>query len=258
MKESMNILIQMAKLNGSESIIDIGAGSGEISKLILDSIPNGDLTLLDSSPKMIEKAQILLKNYSNVQYIIKNLNFTSKNTVKTINKKYNYIFCHMSLAAIVVHSSNLDDYIQWCSQHLGRDGKILINAHNGILTGKKEINGYKKWKDVYRTSLNEVLKKYNLELYQENNQQYTFKEDEILGAFQRNGFSLDDFREDKIEISMQDRALMWKTPAIFNTQAKISEIGIRKVKLIIDEVLQKTLGKETMPRIVKSWLFKKE
>lgn len=51
-------------------IIDLGAGTGLFSSLILQRYPEADITLIDLSEKMLDIARTRLHGYTNVSYIV--------------------------------------------------------------------------------------------------------------------------------------------------------------------------------------------
>lgn len=52
------------------AILDIGAGTGLMSALLLKKYPGASLTLIDVSDQMMEVARQRFPNYSNIEYII--------------------------------------------------------------------------------------------------------------------------------------------------------------------------------------------
>lgn len=56
--------------NEAPTILDIGAGTGLFSSLVLEKYPNAKLTLIDLSEKMLQQAKDRLKDVSEIEYII--------------------------------------------------------------------------------------------------------------------------------------------------------------------------------------------
>jgi trans-aconitate 2-methyltransferase len=50
-------VVDRLELNGDETVLDAGAGSGRVSALLSERLPDGRLIALDASPSMIEKAR---------------------------------------------------------------------------------------------------------------------------------------------------------------------------------------------------------
>ncbi|HET8674018.1 MAG TPA: methyltransferase domain-containing protein [Thermoleophilaceae bacterium] len=48
-------------LKGDETVLDAGCGSGRVTKLIEDRLPNGRVIAVDASPSMVEKARAALR-----------------------------------------------------------------------------------------------------------------------------------------------------------------------------------------------------
>lgn len=54
--------------NTNINILDLGAGTGLLSQFILDGIPSANITLLDRSISMLNKAKEIFHNNENIQY----------------------------------------------------------------------------------------------------------------------------------------------------------------------------------------------
>jgi trans-aconitate 2-methyltransferase len=56
-------LIEKRKWIGNEIVIDAGSGSGNLTKILADKVPNGQIYAVDSDPNMVEQAKSNLYNY---------------------------------------------------------------------------------------------------------------------------------------------------------------------------------------------------
>jgi tRNA (cmo5U34)-methyltransferase len=56
--------------NPFPKILDLGAGTGLFSIMLLQKYPHAELTLIDLSSKMLEEARIRFKEHPNVQYVL--------------------------------------------------------------------------------------------------------------------------------------------------------------------------------------------
>jgi trans-aconitate methyltransferase len=52
---------------GNEIVMDAGAGSGKLTKILADKVPNGKVYAVDADPNMIQQAKSNLSHYKNVQ-----------------------------------------------------------------------------------------------------------------------------------------------------------------------------------------------
>jgi trans-aconitate 2-methyltransferase len=53
-------VVERAKLNGNETVLDAGCGSGRVTELLVQRVPNGRVIGVDGSESMIEKAREVL------------------------------------------------------------------------------------------------------------------------------------------------------------------------------------------------------
>ena len=64
-------LLKALELNGSESILDFGSGTGVLAKKIIKELSNGGkLTCLDLSEAFLKKVRKKLRDYTNVDFIL--------------------------------------------------------------------------------------------------------------------------------------------------------------------------------------------
>lgn len=56
--------------NDSPKVLDLGAGTGLLSSLVLQKYPSANMTLIDISEKMIDVAKLRLQPYPNVTYVV--------------------------------------------------------------------------------------------------------------------------------------------------------------------------------------------
>jgi trans-aconitate 2-methyltransferase len=61
-------------LRGDERVIDAGCGSGRVTELLAELLPEGSVVALDGSPAMVEEARVRLARFGDrVQYIVADL-----------------------------------------------------------------------------------------------------------------------------------------------------------------------------------------
>ncbi len=62
--------INSLELNNNEKIIELGCGSGNLSKYILNKIPNGFLTGVDISEYFLSNARKRFRDYDNIELLL--------------------------------------------------------------------------------------------------------------------------------------------------------------------------------------------
>ena len=61
-------------LRGDETVLDAGCGSGRVTELLLERLPNGRVVALDRSPAMIDQARIRLARFGDrIEYVVADL-----------------------------------------------------------------------------------------------------------------------------------------------------------------------------------------
>ncbi len=59
-------LLAKRRWNENEIVMDAGAGSGNLTKILADKIPNGQVYAVDADANMVEHAKYNLSGYKNV------------------------------------------------------------------------------------------------------------------------------------------------------------------------------------------------
>ncbi|MDQ3903677.1 MAG: methyltransferase domain-containing protein, partial [Thermoproteota archaeon] len=62
-------LLERRRWKGDEIVMDAGAGSGNLTKILADKVPQGHVYAVDADPKMVQQAKSNLIDYKNVEVI---------------------------------------------------------------------------------------------------------------------------------------------------------------------------------------------
>lgn len=95
--EFKNIIRQLFSNNLEKiKILDIGAGNGMLTELVLSEFPNASITMLDFSPEMLESAKAI---FQTKKISLDRINFTIKNFITDDfpNEKYDLIISSYAL-----------------------------------------------------------------------------------------------------------------------------------------------------------------
>ncbi len=61
--EMVETILDLLRLAGPSTVLDVGAGTGNVSDLVLNALPEAHVTALDISPEMLEQARTRLAPY---------------------------------------------------------------------------------------------------------------------------------------------------------------------------------------------------
>ena len=67
------IVLERLDLNGDETVLDAGCGSGKVTAMLLERLPEGRVIGVDASPEMIEKAEAAIGGDPRVELRVGNL-----------------------------------------------------------------------------------------------------------------------------------------------------------------------------------------
>ena len=71
----LNILdkVKAAGLRSNHSVLEVGCGIGTVSHLLANQVKNGNVMAVDISPESIQKAEVLWKDQSNLQFEVSDM-----------------------------------------------------------------------------------------------------------------------------------------------------------------------------------------
>jgi trans-aconitate 2-methyltransferase len=67
------VVLDRMQLRGDETIVDAGCGSGRVTELLLERLPQGRVLAIDGSASMIEAARERLGSHANVEFTVMDL-----------------------------------------------------------------------------------------------------------------------------------------------------------------------------------------
>jgi trans-aconitate 2-methyltransferase len=65
--------VKVAGLKSNHRILEVGCGIGTVSHLLATQVPNGEVLAVDISPESIEKAKVLWKSQSNLNFEVSDM-----------------------------------------------------------------------------------------------------------------------------------------------------------------------------------------
>lgn len=114
-------LISKRNWNRNEKVLDAGCGTGRVTRILLEYLPNGMIYGIDNDPNMIKKAKDNLVNYSNI--VVMQSNLTSINS-DTFPIKFDVIFSNAVLHWILNHFKVFNNFYDI----LNDNGSLLIQC----------------------------------------------------------------------------------------------------------------------------------
>jgi len=114
-------LLELVKVRTGLRVIDLGCGTGELTRRLVDTLPGSDVTGLDQSPQMLEKAR---------QYADGNLHFVQGDQAR-LHDRWDLIFSNAALQWSDDHETLIPDLFS----RLNPGGQRAVQApssHNHI------------------------------------------------------------------------------------------------------------------------------
>jgi trans-aconitate 2-methyltransferase len=123
-------LLETRKWTGNEIVMDAGAGSGNLTKILADKVPNGKVFAVDADPNMVQQAKSNLSGYKNVQVI-----HSSMDKVNLPKDAIDVIFSNAALHWILNHDVVFSCFWQLLKSSNGcrggGGGELLIECAGG-------------------------------------------------------------------------------------------------------------------------------
>ena len=173
-------LINMMNPTINQNLIDVACGTGDISKLFLESVNyNSNITCVDPNKGMIAKGKEKLKKYKNINWVISSaeklpidsnkfyfytISFGLRNTKdlgKTLNEAYRVLKPggrFLCLEFSKIHNSNLDFIYKTYSKLIPNIGKIIVGEKEPYEYLIQSIENF-----VSQDELLDLMKKSNFE-----------------------------------------------------------------------------------------------
>jgi len=251
----MRSLIQFADIQKDDEVLDIAAGSGETSKILLDAVPKGQLTVLDASPQMLEAAKRILGEPGNVRYALSHAPAPHGEDIDIQGQTFTTVVIHLSLRTLASNTSDLKHLARWCMLFLRGGGSLVLCTHNTAVQVKPEAR-WDKWEDPFRTALEQVANQMGVP--RREGPTSPFQMEEITHAFQDSGYSQKKMSTETFKRTMDDRLVMWSVPAVLDSVVDVHQVSSRQRDELLRIVRERVHGQETMPMTVAYWLFRKQ
>lgn len=248
----MKSLCEFGEISREHNVLDLGCGTGRSSLRLAGYIPDGSLTVLDSSPQMVRKAEELLSGNSRVSLVVADARMPPYGVVNRM--KFDRIVVHFSFPGVVDNESSTESFACNWKYSLKQDGEMLIAIHNSFIECDTPT-GFEGWSDPLRSELRRAAQAVGVDSYIREDVRYKFTVDEIVNGFRDGGFHLKKIDTKVFERSMRDRIAMWKVPAVLNSFLDVREVDNQKMDQLLSIVSKGVKGMDTMPTIVVFFRF---
>ncbi|ORX71062.1 methyltransferase [Anaeromyces robustus] len=136
--------------NPSPRILDVGAGTGLFSSIVLSKFPQAKITLIDITQKMLNIAKERFEGNENITYLCKDLINMDEETSKSFENQFDFIISGLAIHHIPDEGKSI--LYKKCYQWLKKGG-LFINCDQIISPNPKlEEMNKKVWFEKIRES----------------------------------------------------------------------------------------------------------
>jgi SAM-dependent methyltransferase len=235
---SMEHLVGVADLRRDETVLELGAGSGETSRRLVEKVDRGVVTLLDASPQMVVRARRLFLEVPHVKVALCELPEYDLDHLELRDRPYSTIVIHQSFQDLAqAFDNNLYRLANWCSERLTPDGRMIIAAHNSIVETERP-DGFEIWDDPFPHILRGEIRRSRIlrPRLRSRPTRPHYTRAQIEDAFLASGFAKVDRTMLRIPMGMDERILMWRVPAVMNSIVDLGSDGTREIPAICDSL----------------------
>ncbi len=119
-------LLEKRRWIGNEIVMDAGAGSGNLTRILADKVPRGKVYAVDADSNMIQQAKLNLSTYKNVQII-----HSSMDKVNLPAEAIDVIFSNAALHWVLDQEGVFSHFWQLLKPNGSRGGELLIECGGG-------------------------------------------------------------------------------------------------------------------------------
>ncbi|KAG4102577.1 S-adenosyl-L-methionine-dependent methyltransferase [Neocallimastix lanati (nom. inval.)] len=131
-------------------ILDVGAGTGLFSSIVLTKFPQAKIVLMDMTEKMLDIARDRFKGNENITYLCKDMTNIDEETSKTFENQFDYIISGLAIHHLTSHEKK---YIYGKCQGWLKEGGLFINCDQVISPDPiLEAKSIELWHDKIRES----------------------------------------------------------------------------------------------------------
>ena len=138
-------LISRLRLQGDESILDVGCGDGKVSAALARMVPAGRVLGIDISPTMIHFARSTLERHANLEFEL-----MDARRIRT-SRRFDIVFSNAALHWVDDHPA----FLAGVAEILRSGGRLMVscggrgNAHD-VFLAVRAVMRRKRWQQCFR------------------------------------------------------------------------------------------------------------
>jgi len=255
-RTNMQKIVRVVKDMKPSCVMEVCCGTGQLTRMLADSIHDCKLIFVDRSPRMISRCEEKLGS-SAVGYVFDVTDPSASTDYFFGDHPFvDLIICHISIPIPEIGIENFINFLDFCFTCLNMEGHLVISLLNTTL--KIENDTFDQKKDIFRESLKTFSKNAGI------GKHYRPKPKELISQSDFNALIMETGRFEIVSqfpnvypFTMQERLNMWKTPAVLDTLLDYEEIEKTQLENIFKQLENAVSGKSTPDMSVVNYVIKK-
>jgi ubiquinone/menaquinone biosynthesis C-methylase UbiE len=255
-RANMQEIVKIVKDINPSCVMEVCCGTGQLTRMLADSLKDCQLVFVDKSSKMISRCEEKLRS-SALGYVF-DVTDPSANTEYFFGDQpsVDLIICHISIPIPEIGIENFVNFLNFCFDCLNMGGYLVISLLNTTI--KMENDKFDPKKDVFRESLKTFSKNAGFGKHYRPKSKDLISQSDFKRVIIKTGrFEIVSQLSKVYPFTMQERLNMWKTPAVIDTVLDYEEIEKKELNSVFKQLENAVSGKSTPDMSVVNYVIRK-
>jgi hypothetical protein len=199
--------------------------------------------MLDASAPMLERARERLGNDPRVWYVQARVPQACGERDVLGAQRFDLVILHQGVPAVVGSPAQAEQFGRWVVKHLAASGTLLVAVHDNAVAPPSAT-------DPFRVALRAAVSADGQAARAWRPRPPALDLLQLLGALARSGLGLVSRSESRLRMQMEDRRLMWRSPAVLASVFDLDRLAVTLASQFVEAAFLQVAHAPTAPRRV--------